>query len=125
MVGVLTKWQLTVQRGPESVFVKVLPGSDSDAPADLAERVTEIADQHFASRVILELDAIQVLNSPILGQLDQASPSNSSRRGGLLRLCGINEFNRRVVELSRLEGVLPCYGSRHEAIMLREPRKPR
>jgi anti-sigma B factor antagonist len=124
MVGVLTKWQLTVQRGPESVFVKVLPGSDSDAPADLAERVTEIADQHFASRVILELDAIQVLNSPILGQLIKLA-RQIRQRGGLLRLCGINEFNRRVVELSRLEGVLPCYGSRHEAIMLREPRKPR
>ena len=45
-------------------------------------------------------------------------------KGGLLRLCGLNEESLRVLRLTRLQSCLPHYSSREEAVMGIRP-KPR
>jgi anti-anti-sigma factor len=118
--------QLEVERGPEWLLVRVrqlerpLAGS-----APLAEQLWGLLQQHFTYRLVLELDQIPVLDSQLIGQLILLS-KRLEDRDGVLRLCGLTPYNRRVLHQCALEDRFPAFDSRHEAVLGdSDPRLPR
>jgi anti-anti-sigma regulatory factor len=124
MVETDSGWRLDVDRGPDWLFVRVHPPESDDLEApDLAETIWHILQQHFANRVVLEMERIALLRSYLIGQLILLGKRVHSH-GGLLRLCGLSEDNCKVLRSCRLESALPNFATRSEAVMGR-PRQPR
>jgi anti-anti-sigma regulatory factor len=120
-----TGWQLDVDRGPDWVFVRLHP--DDRGEIDdfaLAEQIWSILEQSFTYRLVLELDEVPTLRSYLIAQLVLLS-KRIHTHGGLLRLCGLSPANQEVVHVCRLEGCLPNYGNRGEAVMGHRPAQPR
>jgi anti-anti-sigma factor len=117
MLAIAPGCELEVRRGPEWLMVR-LGGFDPDEPDSppLAERIWQLLDQHFTYRVVLELDQIDVLNSPMIGQLIQLH-QRIQQCGGLMRICGLSPYNRRVLEVCGLDRQMPCYDDVRDAVM--------
>jgi anti-anti-sigma factor len=126
MLALAPGWNLSVDRGPDWLIVKihgVEEGKDSSPP--LAERIWELLEQHLTHRLVLNLDEIPVLTSHLIGQL-----IDLYRRiiecDGVMRLCGLSAYNRRVIHTCRLDDRFPSYDDLHEAVHgCVDPRKPR
>jgi hypothetical protein len=127
MLETLTHWQLNVQRGPDWLFVQLVPpeqpGLANDADG-VAEQVWEVVQQHFCYRVVIELDRVGLLYSSLLGQLILLSKRIYSHQG-ILRMSGVSENNLDVLRTCRLEAALPSYHNRGDAVMGHNLRKPR
>jgi anti-anti-sigma factor len=124
MIETAAGWGLDVDRGPDWIFVRVHPRNGFDDAPGLAESVWGVLEQSFVYRVVLELDEIALLHSPIIGQLVLLSKRVHSH-GGLLRLCGVSDANRSILQMCRLEGALPFYENRGDAVMGHRPKQPR
>ncbi|MEX2142701.1 MAG: STAS domain-containing protein [Pirellulales bacterium] len=124
MIQTAAGWGLDVDRGPDWIFVRVHPRNGFDDAPGFAESVWAVLEQHFIYRVVLELDEIALLHSSIIGQLVLLSKRIHSH-GGLVRLCGVSETNREVLQLCRLQSALPFYDNRGDAVMGYRPTQPR
>ena len=127
MMETLTHWQIDVQRGPDWLFVRLLPPEQGGLAIDaegLAEMVWEVVQQHFCYRVVLELDRVNLLYSSLLGQLILISKRIYSHQG-ILRMSGMSQNNLDVLRTCRLEAALPSYLNRGDAVMGHNPQKPR
>ena len=96
MLETATGWGLDVDRGPDWIFVRVHPRDGFDDAPGLAESVWTVLEQHFIYRVVLEIDEIALLHSPIIGQLVLLS-KRVHTHGGLLRLCRVYGGRGRLV----------------------------
>ncbi len=120
-----TGWHLDVDRGPDWVFVRLRPDAHSEIDDfELAENVWGILQQSFTYRLVLELDEVPILSSYLIAQLVLLSKRIHSH-GGLLRVCGLSAANQEVVHTCRLDGCLPQYVNRGEAVMGHRPAQPR
>jgi anti-anti-sigma factor len=118
-------WQMDVDRGPDWVFVRLHPAEHGGADDyTLAEKIWSILTQSFTYRLVLELEEVGLINSCMIAQLVLLSKRINSN-GGLLRLCGLNSQNQEVVHMCRLEGCLPNYSNRGDAVMGHRPLQPR
>jgi anti-anti-sigma factor len=118
-------WTLDVDRGPEWLFIRLhIPEGDALEENQLAESIWQTMQQHFAKRVVLELNELRMLHSRILGQLVLLHKRIHSQ-GGVMRVCGLNELNQEVVKVSRLHEHFPNYRNREEAVMGPRPMQPR
>jgi anti-anti-sigma factor len=124
MLQTAAGWGLDVDRGPDWVFVRVHPRDGFDDAPGLAQSVWALLEQHFTYRLVLELDEVALLHSPVIGQLVLLS-KRVHTRGGLLRLCGVSEPSREVLHLCRLESALPSFDNRGDAVMGHRPKQPR
>lgn len=125
MIEVAPGWQLDVERGPDWLFVRV-HGDQNDlqqAPP-LAESIWSLAAQHFTYRIVLELDAMGILHSSLLGQLVNLS-KRVHAQGGVLRLVGLSPQNQEVLSHSRLGECFPAYHCRKDAVLGHRPQKPK
>ena len=117
--------RLDVERGPDWIFIRPHPPEQSwDEAAPLAEAVWAILEQSFTYRLVLELDEVPMLRSYLIAQLVLLSKRIHSH-GGLLRLCGLSQPNQEVMHVCRLEGCLPNYCNRGQAVMGHRPVQPR
>jgi anti-anti-sigma factor len=108
---------LDVERGPDWLLVRVRSLEfDGNEPPPLAERLWSLLEQHFTRRLVLELDQIKVLNSRLIGQLIVLY-KRIQQHDGVLRLCGLSPYNRRVLHSCCLDDRLPAYDNRVEAVM--------
>jgi anti-anti-sigma regulatory factor len=126
MVQIAPGWTLDLDRGPDWLFVRVHPpveDSLADAPP-LADAVWTLLEQHHLHRVVLELDEMPRLFSPLLGQL-MLLYKRVYTQGGLLRLSGLSAENQEVLDTARLGERLPTYSNRGEAVMGHRPTQPR
>lgn len=125
MLALAPGWELAVERGPDWLFVRVAnpDGDASDAP-ELADCIWSLLQQHLSHRLVLEMDAIDVLRSSLIGQLLKLH-RRVSEQGGVMRLCGLSPPNRRVLKTCRLDDRFPVYDGRMDAVLARPPRKPR
>lgn len=118
-------WTMDVDRGPDWLFVR-LRGESPRAGAGraaLAEEIFELMQQSFTRRIVLEMDQIERLNSAMLGQL--VSLSKRVREiEGTLRLAGLSPDNERVLETTQLDGRIPAFPTRGDAVRGERP-KPR
>jgi anti-anti-sigma factor len=118
-------WRMDVDRGPDWVFVRLHPAEHGGTDDyTLAERIWSILTQSFTYRLVLELDEVGMINSCMIAQLVLLSKRVNSH-GGLLRLCGLSLPNQEVVHMCRLEGCLPNYNNRGDAVMGHRPLQPR
>jgi anti-anti-sigma factor len=118
------RWTMDVERGPDWLFLRLhAPDRDVDLN-DLAETVWNTMQQHFAKRVVLELDDVKFLHSRIIGQLVLLH-KRICASSGTMRVSGLNESNQAALRATRLSDHFPCYHSREEALMGRRPTMPR
>ena len=112
-----TGWHFDVDRGPDWVFVRLRVANEHGIDDfALAERIWSILEQSFTYRLVLELDQVQMLQSYMIAQLVLLAKRIHSH-GGLMRLCGLSPVNQEVIHLCRLDGCLPNYLSRGDAVM--------
>lgn len=74
-----------VERGPNWLFIRVRAPACEPA---LADRLWDIARQHFTSRLVLELDAADPINEGLGAELRSLS-ERLREIGGAVRLCGL------------------------------------
>ena len=124
--------RMDVERGPDWLFIRPLPG---EAPAEaaqsaprepfvLSDRVWNACAQHFTYRVVLELEALGSLTGTMVEDLAGLRERLQSA-GGLLRLCGLSRECEELIGERRLDGQLPSYRNRVEAIRGFRPPQPR
>jgi anti-anti-sigma factor len=126
MLSIAPGCELEVQRGPEWLLVRVTNVDELQSEClPLVEQLWAVLEQHFTYRLVLELDQVRVLNSYLIGQLLQLH-KRIEQRGGVMRLCGLSAYNRRVLQTCRLEDRFLPYHDRQEAVMgSRPPRQPK
>jgi len=117
MPAVALGWDLDVDRGPDWLIVKI-PGSEVDAAAEpsLSAAIWDLLQRHFTYRVVLELDQVELLNSYLVGQLVQLYKL-IRQRDGVMRVCGLSPYNRRVLHACRLDESLTPFRDREEAVL--------
>jgi anti-anti-sigma factor len=124
MVQTDVGWRFDVDRGPDWVFVR-LHQDDSNLESDsLADKLWAVLEQSFTYRLVLELDEVPILQSYLIAQLVLISKRINSH-GGLLRLCGLSPANQEVIRMCRLDGCLPHFFNRGDAVMGHRPMQPR
>jgi anti-anti-sigma factor len=116
--------ELDVERGPDSLFVRVRNLDTAESNATLADRLWSLLEQHFTHRLVLELDNVGVLGSLLIGQLVDLY-RRIEEHDGMMRVCGLSACNRDVLRACRLDQHLPPYADRREAVMGLGPGLPR
>ncbi len=122
----VSAWNFDVDRGPDWVFVRLRPAHDGGTEENsLAAQVWSILEQSFTYRLVLELDCLDLLQSCLIAQLVMLSKRVHSH-DGMLRLCGLSSVNQQVLKVCRLNGCLPNYDNRGDAVMgAQRPMQPR
>jgi anti-sigma B factor antagonist len=118
-------WTADVERGPNWLFLRVhAPEKSAASCEDLADVVWQTMEQHFANRVVLELDNLKMLNSRLIGQLVLLQ-KRICTKGGTLRVCGLSDASQAALHSTRLDSQFPCYRDRTDAVMGTRPGRPR
>lgn len=116
--------ELTVERGPEWLFIRPEGASLLGRELDLADQIWGLLEQSMTYRLVLELDDIDLLSSDVISQLVMLQ-QRIYNQGGLMRLCGVSAVNKRAIESCRLSDYLPQYANRTQAVMGERRVKPR
>ncbi|MDX1948541.1 MAG: STAS domain-containing protein [Pirellulaceae bacterium] len=125
LVDLAPQWSLEIDRGPDWLFVRVLPPQGGDTGEfPIAEAIWERLEQSFCHRVVLELDQIKLLRSWLVGELVRLHKRLAAREG-LMRLTGLSAANEEVLHIARLSDRFPVYRNRTEAVMGHRPPQPR
>lgn len=124
-VEMLSGWTLSVDRGPDWLFVRPVPPRLGDTDEiELADAIWELCEKHLTYRVILEFDDVRMLRSWLIGQLVLLK-KRICAHDGLLRICSMSDGNRQVLKICRLEAQFPQYQDRKAAVMGELPHRPR
>lgn len=130
---------LDVERGPDWLLVKLgasteLAGEKAGAgekavagtgeKSVLADTLWCLLGQHFTYRLVLDCEQLQLLDSTLIGQL-LLLERRIRKQGGLLRLCGLSEPSQQALHRCRLDGRLPHFSSRNQAVLGHRPAWPR
>ena len=125
MLDLANGWTLDVDRGPDWLFVRLhCPSHGVVDGADLAETLWNLLRQHFTKRLVLELDELRELRSHVVGQLVLLHKRIHADEG-LMRLCGLSEYNYQALRACRLSDRFPNYRNREDAVMGHHPVLPR
>ena len=87
-------------------------------------RTGPLARKSMAHKIADALEQVPKLNSHLIGQL-LLLHRRIRDRDGLLRLCGLSEYNQRVLKMHGLLDRFPAYDSLEEAVLGASPTKPR
>ena len=125
MLAISPGWELYVERGPDWLIVKIQSMDASGENPPLAELIWGLMQQHLTHRLVLELDQVPVLNSFLLEQLRELY-RKIYEHDGVMRLCGLSAYNRRVLHACRLDESFQPYHDRQEAVLgYSPPSQPR
>lgn len=106
-----------VERGPDWLLVKLAGPADGAADwSSVADSLSSLSNQHFTYRLVLDCDEIGLLDSALMGQL-LLLERRMRQQGGLLRLCGLSEASQQALHQCRLDGRLPHFATRTQAIL--------
>lgn len=106
-----------VDQGPECLFVSIKDGCAlNDDFQGLCEELWTILQRHLVKRLFLDLTNVDCLSSLLIGQLISLK-IRLEKQDGMLCLCGLSTRNQHVLEIHNLQNRLPCYASRHDAVM--------
>ena len=108
--------KLTVDRGPNWLFVKLRPRRNwTDELPQIADELWSIASRHFIYRLVLELEELKSLPAGLLEQLvllqDRLAESD-----GALRICGLSAKCANALCAAGLDAALPNHPTRDAAI---------
>lgn len=125
MTQLATGWNLHADRGPDWLFLRLShEGDTTPQEVQLAEAAWNAMQQHFAQRLVLELQGVPLIDSYLVGQLVLLHKRIVSN-GGTMRVCGLAPTNVNVLHTARLEDRFPNYESREAAVHGHLPHKPR
>lgn len=126
MVVLSPGWTLEVERGPDWLIVTLFGVDESEwSSPPLASGVWSLAEQAFTYRVVLDLSHVPFLHTALIGQLVNLQ-KRICTHDGCLRLCGLSDHSREVLQSCRLDGYFPMFHDRNEAVMGNcVPAKPR
>lgn len=113
MARLATGWNLGINRGPSSLFVRLVPEHAAASPCGLAEELWSVLEQQFTYRVFLELDHLEQISGELMEELTVLQ-GRVRDRGGMLRLCGLREDSSHET-VTRPH--LPSYATRDQALM--------
>ncbi|HEY2825982.1 MAG TPA: STAS domain-containing protein [Pirellulales bacterium] len=117
-------WEMEMERGPDWMFIRLRPAQENGTDdLSLANKIWSVLEQSFTYRLVLELDCVEMLQSILIAQLVLVSKRIHSH-GGLLRLCRLSPENQEVLHVCRLDGCLPNYDNRSDAVMDSHHRLP-
>lgn len=118
-------WDFEVERGPDWLFVRPRrAGGVMQDASTFAEQIWSMLEQQFTHRLVLEMGAIDYLDSQLIGQLIWLY-KRIHTHDGMMRVCELSDGNEEVLHVSRLGGWFPSYRSREDAVMGVMPRHPR
>jgi hypothetical protein len=116
MVQIAPGWELDVERRREWLLLRVRrTGQDAVHDPPLAEEAWRLLQQHRLGQLVVELDQLEVLTSFLIGQLILLQ-KRICAGSGALRWCGLSPLNLQAIRLCCLEGRLPHFRDREEAI---------
>ena len=126
MLATAAGYEFDVDRGPDWLWIRVRSLETGSSPAaSLAEQLTELVDNHFIYRIVLELHRVPELSSELIGELVQLD-RHIQRHDGVLRICGLSPEGRAMLEMCGLDDLCLAYETREEAIVGScAPRLPR
>ncbi len=110
-------WSADVERGPNWLLVRLHAPCEGtpECPA-LADGLWSLLQEHLVHRLVLEMDEVNPLHNEVLDQL-LCLHERLSTEGGMLRICGLSEENRRLLQARQLDARLPAYNNRREAVL--------
>lgn len=115
MLQLCPGWKATVERGPNCLFVRMEDSDTQPVPGKIAESLWDLMRAHSTDRLVLELDQVRLMRSAFLGEL-LTLRRTIAENGGVLRICGMNDDNRRTSKTTRIDQVIPLYRTRNEAV---------
>jgi len=108
---------MDIERGPNWLFVRlrspVQEASGTEPP--LADRLWSLLQRHLISRLVLELDKMEVLDDGLIHELIDLN-QRLSTNGGVMRLSGLSSVNEKLLRSRGVNGRLPSYRNRHDAV---------
>ncbi len=115
-------WNLTVERGPACLLVTFC-GEIVPVPGDLPLGVYlwQLMQRHFTDRIILDLSAVEQLTGYAVRQLI-ALARLVNDHDGMMRICGLSDYNLNLLRRYGQRGRLSCYGDHEEALVGRHRR---
>ena len=117
MVKSTLNWELSVDRGPDCLFVKIrMPNKRAQGPGRLADTLWSILARHFIYRLVLEMEEVDRLPSPVIDELVRLK-TRIQEHGGMLRLCGLSARCQKAIDAAYLPGDLPSYQDRTDAVV--------
>lgn len=125
MPTLAAEWNLEVDRGPDGLWVRIVGQACNalDNPP-LADSLWSLLERHFVYRLVLDVGELDVCDDCLMEQLTDLY-ERICQHGGMLRLCGLSQRNRKALAECELKGRIPCYRDREEAVMGGYPVKPR
>ena len=105
-----------VERGPDWLLVKLAGPADGAEWAGLADTLSSLSSQHFTYRFVLDCEELVLIDSALIGQLLLVE-RRMRQHGGLLRLCGLSAASQQALHQCRLDGRLPHFANRTQAIL--------
>ena len=69
MQAIAPGWELKVDRGPDSLWVRVGHAADGAETPPLASELWSLMERHFVHRLVLDLETVDLLSSYLLGQI--------------------------------------------------------
>lgn len=112
-----TGFRLSVDRGPNWLFVKLRPKRHADADfTQVADELWSIASRHFIYRLVLELEELRQLQGDLVDQLVLLQ-ERLVQCGGSLRICGLSADCARRLRDNELDVALPNYATRQAAVL--------
>jgi hypothetical protein len=126
MFTVSPGWEFEVDRGPDWLLVKVRqPQSRQAAAQSLDGALWDLLERHSAHRLVVEFDQIDRFDESLIDQLLELH-ARIEGHGGMLRVCGLSPFNRRLLVQRHLDDRLVPYCDRGDAMLGHPlPRQPR
>lgn len=116
MVVILPGWNMDVERGPDWLIVTMHADHESEwANPPLAKSVWQLVEQYFTYRIVLDLGEVPMLHTALVGQLVHLQ-KRLCQHDGTLRICGLSERNHDILRTCRLDGLMPHFRDRTEAI---------
>lgn len=113
----LEGFKLSVDRGPNWLFIKLRPKRHfAEDVAQIADELWSIASRHFIYRLVLELDELGQLPADLVDQL-VILQERLVQCDGSLRICGLSADCVRKLCDRQLDAALPNYATRQEAVL--------
>ena len=117
VVHVIDGFNLSVDRGPNWLFVKLRPKRRFQARLSrVADQLWSIATRHFIYRVVLELEELNTLPANMIEQLVLLQ-ERLVQCDGALRICGLSPGCSEKLREQEPDVALPSYATRQAAVL--------
>ena len=126
MLALSPGWELDVHRGPDWLMVTIgRPRGSQGRAAPLAEVLWDLLERHLTHRLVVDFSAAANCEEDLIEQLVELY-ERVAGHGGVLRVCGLSQQQRRALREKRFDDRLIPYSDIDNAVHgSAAPRQPR